>query len=99
MDIQQALGKAIKTVRTSKDLSQEYFSDISSRTYLSVLENGKKKPSVDKIDSIAKAMGVHPLTLFTLAYMNLNGEHNLTDIQNVVSNQITEALASKNVTF
>lgn len=93
MDIQKALGKAIKTIRTSKDLSQEYFSDISSRTYLSVLENGKKKPSVEKIDSIAKAMGVHPLTLFTLAYMNLDGKLSLSELHKVINIEISEALA------
>lgn len=91
MNIQTALGKAIKTIRTSKDLSQEYFSDISSRTYLSVLENGRKKPSVEKIDSLAKAMGVHPLTLFTLAYMILEGQQNPSELHKVISNEIDQA--------
>jgi len=93
MDIQLALGKAIKTIRLSKGLNQEYFSDVSSRTYLSVLENGKKKPTVEKIDTLANAMGVHPLTLLTLAYMNLDGEQNLADIHKTITDELTEALA------
>lgn len=94
MDIQQALGKAIKTIRTSKGLSQEYFSDVSSRTYLSVLENGKKRPTIEKINTLANAMGVHPLTLLTLAYMNLDGEKNLADIHKTITNELTEALGT-----
>lgn len=94
MNIQQALGKAIKTVRTSKDLRQEFFSDISSRTHISVLENGRKKPFVETIDSIANAMGVHPLTLFTLAYMELNGKQSLSDIHKIISDEIRQALGT-----
>lgn len=97
MDIQKALGKSIKTIRTSKNLNQEYFSDISSRTYLSVLENGRKKPSVEKIDSIAKAMGVHPLTLLTLAYMTLEGRQNLSELHKIISYEIDQASVASSI--
>ena len=92
MELQKALGLAIKAARKSKGLSQEYFSDISSRTYLSVLENGKKKPSVEKIDTLAKAMGVHPLTILTLAYLNAEVDKDLPEIQRLISHQISEVL-------
>ncbi|HEY3300613.1 MAG TPA: helix-turn-helix transcriptional regulator [Methylophilaceae bacterium] len=92
MELQKALGLAIKDIRNSKGLSQEYFSDISSRTYLSVLENGKKKPSVEKIDTLAKAMGVHPLTILTLAYLKTDSDKDLIELQRVISNEISEVL-------
>lgn len=89
MEIQKALGLAIKKIRLSKELTQEFFSDISSRTYMSVLENGRKKPSVDKIDSLANAIGVHPLTILTLSYLIANEELSLSDLQKKVSDELS----------
>ena len=71
MEIKSAFGKALRCIRKKKNMSQESFSLISSRTYLSTLERGIKSPTLDKIDDIAKAMGVHPLTLLTKTYIGL----------------------------
>lgn len=90
MEIQKALGLAIKEIRLSKQLTQEFFSDISSRTYMSVLENGKKSPSVEKIDSLANAMGVHPITIFTLSYLIANENLSLDDLQRKISEELSE---------
>lgn len=95
MEIQKALGLAIKEIRESKQLTQEFFSDVSSRTYLSVLENGKKKPSVEKIDCLANAMGVHPITIFTLSYLIANEDLNLEELQTKVSKEMNEIKAYK----
>lgn len=62
------LGQAIKTVRAARGLSQEAFSDVSSRTYLSTLERGLKSPTLNKLAELCEVMDVHPLTLLTLAY-------------------------------
>lgn len=90
MEIQKALGLAIKEVRLSKQLTQEYFSDISSRTYMSVLENGKKSPSVEKIDGLANTMGIHPLTILTLSYLIANKDLTLEEIQRKISDEFKE---------
>lgn len=87
MEIQKALGLAIKEIRQSKQLTQEFFSDVSSRTYLSVLENGKKKPSVEKVVDLANAMGVHPLTILTLTYLIANDGLTLDGLQRQVSDE------------
>ena len=71
MEIKSAFGKALRYIRTKKNMSQESFSLISSRTYLSTLERGMKSPTLDKIDDIAKAMGIHPLTLLTRTYIEV----------------------------
>lgn len=89
MEIQKALGLAIKEIRLSKQLTQEFFSDVSSRTYLSVLENGKKSPSVEKIDNLANAMGVHPLTVLTLSYLIANDKLTLDQLQIKISEEIS----------
>lgn len=74
-DLRQALALAIKTIRKSRNLTQEDFGLVSSRTYLSTLERGLKSPTLDKLDEIAKTMEVHPAALVLLAYAAL--EENL----------------------
>ncbi|OFR50355.1 XRE family transcriptional regulator [Pseudomonas sp. HMSC066A08] len=49
-------------------MSQEAFSDVSSRTYLSTLERNLKSPTLSKLDELCEVMEVHPLTLLVLAY-------------------------------
>ena len=60
---------ALKTVRKARGLSQEAFSDVSSRTYMSSLERGLKSPTLSKVAELCEVMDVHPLTLLTLAYV------------------------------
>nr|WP_239007596.1 helix-turn-helix transcriptional regulator [Burkholderia anthina] len=49
-------------------MSQEAFSDVSSRTYLSSLERDLKSPTLNKLAELCEVMEIHPLTLLTLAY-------------------------------
>ncbi|GJQ54040.1 MAG: hypothetical protein HKUEN07_06090 [Rhodocyclaceae bacterium] len=49
-------------------MSQEAFSDVSSRTYMSSLERNLKNPTLHKLTELCEVMEVHPLTLVTLAY-------------------------------
>nr|WP_186357315.1 helix-turn-helix transcriptional regulator [Pseudomonas veronii] len=62
------MAKALKTVRKARGLSQEAFSDVSSRTYMSTLERDLKSPTISKLAELCDVMEVHPLTLLTLAY-------------------------------
>ncbi len=68
MAAKSSLAKALKTVRKARGLSQEAFSDVSSRTYLSSLERDLKSPTLNKLAELCEVMEVHPLTLLTLAY-------------------------------
>ncbi|HEJ5030227.1 TPA: helix-turn-helix transcriptional regulator [Pseudomonas aeruginosa] len=67
-----SLAKALKTVRKARGLSQEAFSDVSSRTYMSTLERDLKSPTISKLDELCEVMEVHPLTLLTLAYAGVS---------------------------
>ena len=42
-----SLAKALKTVRKARGLSQEAFSDVSSRTYMISLERDLKSPTLN----------------------------------------------------
>lgn len=68
MAARYSLAKALKTVRKARGLSQEAFSDVSSRTYMSTLERDLKSPTLSKLAELCEVMDVHPLTLLTLAY-------------------------------
>ncbi|MBS82216.1 helix-turn-helix transcriptional regulator [Variovorax sp.] len=68
MATKNSLAAALKTVRKARGLSQEAFSDVSSRTYLSSLERDLKSPTLNKLAELCEVMEVHPLTLLTLAY-------------------------------
>ena len=63
-----SLAKALKSVRKARGLSQEAFSDVSSRTYMSTLERDLKSPTLHKLAELCEVMKIHPLTLLTLAY-------------------------------
>ena len=69
MEFNQAFGQALRQIRLQKKLSQEDFSDISGRTYLSNLERGKQSPTLEKINQLASVLGVHPRVLVNLTYM------------------------------
>ncbi|MXN30528.1 helix-turn-helix domain-containing protein [Delftia sp. CH05] len=68
MAAKHTLSEALKTIRKARGLSQEAFSDVSSRTYMSTLERDMKSPTLNKLTELCEVMEVHPLTLLTLAY-------------------------------
>ncbi|AUA74277.1 XRE family transcriptional regulator [Pseudomonas aeruginosa] len=66
--LKPSLPDALRRIRKARGLSQEAFSDVSSRTYLSSLERDLKSPTLNKLAELCEVMEVHPLTLLTLAY-------------------------------
>ena len=68
MAAKHSLAQALKTVRKARGLSQEAFSDVSSRTYMSSLERDLKSPTLNKLAELCEVLEIHPLTLLTLAY-------------------------------
>lgn len=74
MKVKSSLPAALKTIRKSRGLSQEAFSNVSSRTYMSSLERGLKSPTLNKLEELCEVMGVHPLTLLVLTYAGSNPE-------------------------
>jgi transcriptional regulator with XRE-family HTH domain len=86
-----SLAAALKTVRKSRGLSQEAFSDVSSRTYLSTLERGLKSPTLSKLNALCEVMEIHPLTLLTLAYAG-DKESNITRLLAQVQSELAPLL-------
>lgn len=80
MELKQAFGAALKQARKSKGLTQEDFSQISSRTYLSTLERGLKSPTLEKVEQLASVIGIHPLSLLARCYLGQDGELDLDEL-------------------
>lgn len=69
MKPRSTIGAAVKQVRVARLLTQEDFVGISGRTYIGALERGEKMPTLRKIEQLAGVLGIHPLTLITLAFL------------------------------
>lgn len=84
MASKEAFGEALRELRLKKGLTQEDFSELSSRTYLSTLERGLKSPTLEKVEQLASVLDIHPLALLTLYYLKLQPHTNLSDLQQIV---------------
>jgi len=95
MTAKPTLATALKTVRKARGLSQEAFSDVSSRTYMSSLERSQKSPTLNKLAELCEVMEIHPLTLLTLAYAG-NSPHKVDAMQSQVRREL-EAMLQEHV--
>lgn len=68
MNTPAAFAIALRELRKAKKMSQEDFSDVCSRVYMSNLENAKKNPTLAMIEELATQMHIHPLTLLLKTY-------------------------------
>lgn len=80
MNLRQALALSIKAARKNRNLTQEDLGVVSSRTYVSTLERGLKSPTIDKLDEISRAMGVHPASVVFAAYSILAGAEKVQEL-------------------
>ncbi len=86
-----AFGRALNVLRTARGLTQEDFSVVSSRTYISTLERGMKSPTLEKVGDISTLLKVHPLTLLVLAYSQPNDKQ-AADLLGRVQRELSEML-------
>lgn len=61
VNINKKLGSKIRELRKKKRLTQEDLAHKSELdySYMNQIENGKRNPSIEAIERIAKALGVH----------------------------------------
>ncbi len=65
MSLQSAFGHVLREIRESKQMSQEDLAFASGyhRTYISLLERGKKAPSLTTIFRLASSLKILPFEL------------------------------------
>jgi transcriptional regulator with XRE-family HTH domain len=96
MELGKAFGVTLKRYRMRAGLSQEAFSTVSSRTYISTLERGLKNPTLDKVNEIASALSVHPLTLLTTYYLTLDNTLSIDDLIARIRSELIAANGDSN---
>jgi transcriptional regulator with XRE-family HTH domain len=94
MKQQNHFGRAFRTVRLARSLTQEDFAHESGRTYISELERGLKQPTLKKIDGLAAQLAVHPLTPLVLAYLNEDDIQSLQELLELVQDELIKIMES-----
>ena len=74
MSLSQALAKALRAARRAKELRQDDLANVTSRSYLALLESGRSGVTLEKLDQIATALRVDPLAIFAMAICSRNDE-------------------------
>ena len=93
MELKQAIGKAMRQLRKSRNLNQEDFGGHSSQTYLSQLEAGGKGPTLEMVHGLASVMDVHPLTILTQCYLFMDEDATLDSILERVRQELNVPLS------
>ncbi|WP_089162548.1 helix-turn-helix domain-containing protein [Caballeronia sordidicola] len=96
MSLRNGLARALKAARRVSGVAQERL-DVTSRTYLSQLERGRQTPTLDKLDAIAGAIGVHPLSLLIYAYSCDRTDLQIVDIQARIKGELAQIRAYDSV--
>lgn len=66
MSLKPAFAAVLRSVRGAQHRTQENLADAASRTYLGKLENGASSVTLDKLDELADALNLSPITLLAL---------------------------------
>lgn len=74
MKIEEAFGKILKEIRLEKSFSQEELAHVCGldRTYISLMERGKRKPTINTIFALATGLSVLPSSLILATEELLN---------------------------
>jgi transcriptional regulator with XRE-family HTH domain len=62
MGIEIVFGKILSELRAASGLSQQKLADASDleRTFISLLERGKRQPTITTLFNLSKALGISP---------------------------------------
>lgn len=89
MELKRSFGKMLCWLRGERGFTQEDFSIVSSRTYISSLERGIYSPTLEKLDDIASVMKVHPITLMIGTYA-LKEQRSVDELLSEVRSQLDD---------
>ena len=68
-ELRHALGRKLRELRLKQEFTQERLGFLAQLhpTYISMLENGRKSPTVDALERIAGALGVRASSILSSA--------------------------------
>ncbi|WP_448119599.1 helix-turn-helix domain-containing protein [Pseudomonas serbica] len=77
MELNEAFGATLREARLRRNLTQEDFSLVSSRTNVSLLERGGTNPTLEKLEALCSVLEVHPVTLLAACYLRKQGSNDV----------------------
>ncbi|WP_371263320.1 helix-turn-helix domain-containing protein [Pseudomonas sp. NBRC 111131] len=80
----------LREIRKHRHLTQEDFSNVSSRTYLSTLERGLKAPTIEKVAQLAGVLNVHPVTLLLATFIHQEERIDTPDLIQRIQDELME---------
>lgn len=86
--VHNQINLAVRDIRLASRLTQEDFSLVSSRTYMSSIERGAQNPTVSKIEELSEVLDVHPLTVLTLSYLKARNAEALKKLVSQVEQEL-----------
>lgn len=92
MSLKTAFAAVLKSMRTSRGLTQKHLSDASSRTYLSKLERAQSSLTLDKLQAISQTLELSPLTLLAIT-LGSQTRAPLRDLLNKLENRASRPAA------
>lgn len=87
--VQDIFGKKIKSIRRSRDITQEKLADLSglSLQYIGEIERGRRNPSLTSIEQLSKALDIPMAELFSLEEFRLS----MDELRTILARQIESA--------
>ncbi|MFJ7286097.1 helix-turn-helix domain-containing protein [Pseudomonas sp. NPDC099000] len=90
MELNAAFAQALRELRKRKGKTQDHFAAVMSREYVSMLEHGKKSPTLEKIDGLASVLGIHPVSLVMSCYMQKDEIESLSDMLAILERDLAK---------
>jgi transcriptional regulator with XRE-family HTH domain len=92
-DLKKLLGKRIKEIRLSRQLTQEQLSDLTDigASSISKIESGIYHPTDENLERIAKALNVKPYKLYMFNHQK-DTQELLKDINKMLQNASAEEI-------
>lgn len=75
--LRSALAKELRSLRHRKGITQEKLAFLAGLhpTYISMLENGRKSPTIDALERIARALEANLSSIFACAERSSDGPY------------------------
>lgn len=86
MNLDEAVGIALKQIRAGKGLSQEAIG--ASQTFVSDVERGKKSITMSKLEEFSLCLGIEPVTLLVKATIIQSPHSSLDDVFKKIRDQL-----------
>jgi transcriptional regulator with XRE-family HTH domain len=87
MNLDEAMGKALKEMRLATGLPQEAIG--ASQSFVSDVERGKKSVTIGRLEAFAHSVKVQPATLLIKASLIQNPELSIDELFTRIRNELT----------